>query len=149
MSCQYQKCQKISWQFWKLSEYLKHDFTVIGLSETWLSDNDGDLYGLCGYKVIGHNGVEGWQFVFKIMFISTEQNNGNRENVCLLMSNIRWDEISRATDTQQAFDTFHKHLIEMYNKHFPKIRIKRKYKNKKPGCLKVWQIPSNKRINFI
>ena len=81
--------------------------------------------------------VEGWQFVFKIMFISTEQNNRNRENVCLLMSNIRWDEISRATDTQQAFDTFHKHLIEMYNKHFPKIRIKRKYKNKKPGCLKV------------
>ena len=36
---------------------LKHDFTVIGLSETWLSDNDGDLYGLCGYKVIGHNRV--------------------------------------------------------------------------------------------
>ena len=38
---------------------LKHDFTVIGLSETWLSDNDGDLYRLCGYKVIGHNGAGG------------------------------------------------------------------------------------------
>ena len=48
------------------------------------------------------------------------------------MSNIRWDEISRATDTQQAFDTFHKHLIEMYNKHFPIIRMKRKYNNRKP-----------------
>ena len=36
---------------------LKLDFTVIGLSETWLSDYDGDLYGLCGYKVIGHNRV--------------------------------------------------------------------------------------------
>ena len=35
----------------------KHDFTVIGLFETWLSDNDGDWYGLCGYKVIGHNTV--------------------------------------------------------------------------------------------
>ena len=55
-----------------------------------------------------------------------------KENVCLAMSNIRWDEISRATDTQQAFDIFHKHLIEMYNKHFPTIRIKRKYNNKKP-----------------
>ena len=36
---------------------LKHDFTVIVLSETWLNDNHGDLYGLCGYKVIGHNRV--------------------------------------------------------------------------------------------
>ena len=36
---------------------LNHDFTVIGLSETWLNDNDSDLYGLCGYKVIGHHRV--------------------------------------------------------------------------------------------
>ena len=48
------------------------------------------------------------------------------------MSNISWDEISRSRDTQQAFDTFHKHLVEIYNKHFPKIRIKRKYNNRKP-----------------
>ena len=25
---------------------LNHDFTVIELSETWLNDNDSDLYGL-------------------------------------------------------------------------------------------------------
>ena len=36
---------------------LNHDFTIIGLSETWLNDNDSDLYGLCGYKVIGHHRV--------------------------------------------------------------------------------------------
>ena len=49
---------------------LNHDFTVIGLSETWLNDNDSDLYGLCGYKVIELiELVEGWQFVFKIMFV--------------------------------------------------------------------------------
>ena len=47
----------------------------------------------------------------------------NKDNFCLAMSKIGWDEINRATDTQQAFDTFHRHLIEMYNKHFPKIRI--------------------------
>ena len=47
------------------------------------------------------------------------------------MSNISWDEINRSRDTQQAFDTFHKHLFEIYNKHFPKIRIKRKYNNRK------------------
>ena len=27
---------------------LKHEFTVIGLTETWLNDNDFDLYGLSG-----------------------------------------------------------------------------------------------------
>ena len=56
----------------------------------------------------------------------------NKENFCQAMSNISWDEISRSRDTQQAFDTFHKHLVEIYNKHFPKIRIKRKYNNRKP-----------------
>ena len=48
------------------------------------------------------------------------------------MSNISWDEISRIRGKQQAFDTFHKHLVEIYNKHFPRIRIKRKYNNRKP-----------------
>ena len=36
---------------------LKHEFTVIGLTETWLNDNDFDLYGLSGYKVIGRHRV--------------------------------------------------------------------------------------------
>ena len=304
MSCQYQKCQKNLDNFEKYLNILKHDFTVIGLSETWLNDNDGDLHGLCGYKVIGHNRVdragggvavcvqdnvylkersdlsyfdedcetvfieveEGQQrqnhnviigeihrppnqdissfsdkmnnivnivrmenktcyllgdyninilnyasHVQTAQFVDMMSSNGflplitrpsrvtatsatlidniftnnigdvnhsvqglfitdisdhflvfhiakqmeikendtyvykrlynsrNRENFCVAMSNIRWDEISRATDTQQDFDTFHKHLIEMYNKHFPKIRIKGKYTNKKPWlseCLK-------------
>ena len=48
------------------------------------------------------------------------------------MSKISWDEISRATDTQQAFDTFHKHLVDMYKKHYPKSRVKKKYNNRKP-----------------
>ena len=56
----------------------------------------------------------------------------NKDNFRHAMSNISWDEISRATDTQQAFDTFHKHLVKMYNKHFPKIRVKKKYNNRKP-----------------
>ena len=43
-----------------------------------------------------------------------------------------WDEIDRATDTQQAFDLFHNQLTELYNKHFPKVRIKKKYSNRKP-----------------
>ena len=36
---------------------LKHEFTVIGLTETRLNDNDFDLYGLSGYKVIGRHRV--------------------------------------------------------------------------------------------
>ena len=36
---------------------LNHDFTVIGLSETWLNDDNSDLYSLSGYKVIGHHRV--------------------------------------------------------------------------------------------
>ena len=55
----------------------------------------------------------------------------NKENFCQAMSNISWDEISRTRDTHQAFDTFHKHLVEIYNKHFPKIKRKRKYNNRK------------------
>ena len=43
----------------------------------------------------------------------------NTEKFYQAMSNISWDAISRATDTQQAFDIFHKHLVEIYNKHFP------------------------------
>ena len=36
---------------------LKHEFTVIALTETWLNDNDCDLYGLSGCKVIGRHRV--------------------------------------------------------------------------------------------
>ena len=71
-----------------------------------------------------------------------------RENFCRAMSNISWDEISRTRDTQQAFDTFHKHLVEIYNKHFPKIRIKGNVATEIHGCVKVWKIPWNKK-NFI
>ena len=36
---------------------LKHEFTVIGLTETWLNYDDFYLYGLSGYKVIGRHRV--------------------------------------------------------------------------------------------
>ena len=62
----------------------------------------------------------------------------NKEHFCQAMSNISRDEISSATDTQQAFDIFHKQLVEIYNKHFPKIRIKRNYYNRK--TMAVWWV---------
>ena len=48
------------------------------------------------------------------------------------VSTTNWDEIDRATDTQQAFDLFHNQLTELHNKHFPKVRVKKKYSNRKP-----------------
>ena len=36
---------------------LNHDFTVIGLSETLLIDNDSYLYSLFGYKILCHHRV--------------------------------------------------------------------------------------------
>ena len=230
---------------------LKHEFTVIGLTETWLNDNDFDLYGLSGYKVIGRHRVNrtgGGVAVcvqdqvsfrdrpdlscftedFETVFIEIEKGNQlNAKNViigviyrppnqdilsfneklndiinkirmenkiCYLLgdyninilnysshvhtaqfvdmmsssgflplitrptrvtatsatlidrlfslknkeefyhavSTTNWDEIDRATDTQQAFDFFHNQLTELYNKHFPKVRIKKKYSNRKP-----------------
>ena len=34
---------------------LYHNFIIIGLSETWLSNDDYDLYGLSGYNFIGNH----------------------------------------------------------------------------------------------
>ena len=65
-------------------------------------------------------------YIYKRLYSSQ-----NKDSFCDAMSNISWFEISRATDTQQAFDTFHKHLVDMNNKHFPKIRVKKKYNNRK------------------
>ena len=65
-------------------------------------------------------------YIFKMLYSFQ-----NKENCCQAIGNISWDEISRTRDTRQAFDTFHKHLVEIYNKHFPKIRIIRKYNNRK------------------
>ena len=56
----------------------------------------------------------------------------NKEEFCHAISTTNWDEINRATDTQQAFDLFHNRLTELYNRHFPKVRIKKKYNNRKP-----------------
>ena len=41
------------------------------------------------------------------------------------VSTTNWEKIDRATDTQQAIDPFHNHLTELYNEHFPKVRIKK------------------------
>ena len=39
-------------QFETYLDLLKHRFTVIGLTETWLKDSNCDLYGIKGYHLI-------------------------------------------------------------------------------------------------
>ena len=48
-----------------------------------------------------------------------------KEEFCQDISTTHWEEINRATDTQQVFDLFHNRLTELYIRHFPKVRIKK------------------------
>ena len=87
---------------------------------------------------------EKYTYIFKRLYSFQ-----NKEHFCQAMSNISWDEISRSRDTQQDFDTYHKHLVEIYNKHFPKIRIKRKYNNRKPWLSEGLKYSIKQKKNFI
>ena len=64
------------------------------------------------------------------------------------VNTTNWDEIDRATDTQQAFDLFHSQLTELYNKHFPKVRMKKKYSNRTPWLSEGLKTPSVIRIDY-
>ena len=64
-------------------------------------------------------------FVYKRLFSSKHKNDFYHA-----LSVTDWNEIYRASDTQCAYDLFHDHLLELYNKHFPKIRTKKKYNNR-------------------
>ena len=42
-------------------------------------------------------------------------------------------EMYRASDIEGVFDIFHNQLLALFNKHFPKVKVKkRKYSNRKP-----------------
>ena len=73
----------------------------------------------------------------------------NKEEFCHDISTTNWDEINRTTDTKQAFDRFQNWLTELYNRHFPKVRIKKNVTTESRGCLKVWKTLSGIRINYM
>ena len=100
--------------------YIKH--SVQGLFITDISDKLPEFH-IARQMEINENDT----CIFRRLYIFQ-----NRENICQAMSHVSWDVISRATYTQLACDTIHKHLVEILNKHFPKIRIKSKYNNRKP-----------------
>ena len=43
-----------------------------------------------------------------------------------------WSEILHTFNTQESFDLFYSKLLALHEKYFPKIRIKKKYSNRKP-----------------
>ena len=48
------------------------------------------------------------------------------------LQQVNWLDVFSVTDTQTAFSTFHGKYLELYNRHFPKIRAKLRYNNRKP-----------------
>ena len=66
-------------------------------------------------------------YVYKRLFTSSDKDSFHSA-----FSATDWNEMYRASDTQGAFDIFHNQLVALFDKHFPKVKVKRKYNNKKP-----------------
>ena len=56
----------------------------------------------------------------------------NRDLFCRSLSETDWSEIYRTSDTQKAFDQFYNHFMALYNRCFPRTRVRKKYNNRKP-----------------
>ena len=55
-------------------------------------------------------------------------NSRNKQGFLEAIAQVYWREISTAPGTKSAFDHFHKVLLMLLDKHFPKVKIKKKYK---------------------
>ena len=65
-------------------------------------------------------------------FIMRRYNARNKEEFCTALAHMDWQEVCNLSDTQEAFNTFHNKLLQMHDKHFPKMKIKKGYSNRKP-----------------
>ena len=59
-------------------------------------------------------------------------NSRNKQGFLETIAQVEWSEIYPAPGTQSIFDHFHKVLLVLLDKHFPKVTIKQKYNNRKP-----------------
>ena len=59
-------------------------------------------------------------------------NEKNKQKFREAISAVDWTEICNIPDTQNSFSHFHSVLIFLQDKCFPKIRIRKKYSNRKP-----------------
>ena len=67
-------------------------------------------------------------------------NMNNKQAFMQELQEIDWCELCSASGTQESFDLFHNRLTALHNKHFPKVRIKRRYNNKKPWLTEALRI---------
>ena len=56
------------------------------------------------------------------------------------LSRTDWSEMYTASGTQEAFDLFHNKLMELHNKYFPRVRIKKVIQTENPGCLRLYAL---------
>ena len=56
----------------------------------------------------------------------------NRDLFCRSLCGTDWSEIYKTSDTQKAFEQFHNHFMALYNRCFPRTRVKNKYNNREP-----------------
>ena len=59
-------------------------------------------------------------------------NQQNKQAFLTALEHINWDEVHGSCDTQSSFNVFHNCLTGLLNKHFPIVRIKKRYNNRKP-----------------
>ena len=67
------------------------------------------------------------------MFVENRiYNDKNKQAFFSELQNIDWSELCNSSETQSSFDLLHNQLSALHNKHFPKVRKKIRYNNKKP-----------------
>ena len=65
-------------------------------------------------------------------FVKRLYNSKNKNYFIEAISLTDWSEMYGASDTQGACDQFHNTLMELHNKYFPKVRMKKGSSNRKP-----------------
>ena len=59
-------------------------------------------------------------------------NQRNKQAFLQVLQETDWSDIFNIPGTQSCFNTFHGKLVSLLNKSFPKVRIKKRYNNRKP-----------------
>ena len=59
-------------------------------------------------------------------------NQRNKQAFLQVLQETDWSDIFSIPGTQSCFNTFHGKLVSLLNKSFPKVRIKKRYNNRKP-----------------
>ena len=104
------------------NNYCSNDWSAQGIFVTDISDH---------YPVF-HISGQSFTYVSDEYFTTRVYNNINKQEFCTAMAEMDWQDVLDLSDTQDAFTNLHNILIQMNNKYFPKVKIKKGYSNRKP-----------------